>query len=203
MRTETHTRIPTGTCAQRHRPAHPQVHMHSSADEHAHKHMCIETQDSTPAGTCAQQYICLSSSPVLAFIAPINTRTKSNLGGNEFVWIPFPGHHPSLKEVRAGNQGRNLEQKAQRECGFTGSLWLMLTLLSYTASIQLARDGATHSELKPPIPSIKTVFYSMATGQSNLVKPSTELHSSQMTLSSIKMTIKNHLAPPLPVEELG
>lgn len=129
MRTETHTSTPTGTCTQRHRPAHPQVHMHSSADEHAHKHMCIETQDSTPAGTCAQQYICLSSSPVLAFIAPINTRTKSNLGGNEFVWIPFPGHHPSLKEVRAGNQGRNLETRTEGEameecCGFDCFLWL-------------------------------------------------------------------------------
>ena len=79
-----------GTQAQQHRPAHLQAHVHS-------------------------RHICLSPSRVLVFVAVINTMTKSNLGGNEFVWIPFPGHNPSLREVRAGNQGGNLEQKISEE----------------------------------------------------------------------------------------
>jgi hypothetical protein len=55
----------------------------------------------------------------------------------------------------------------------------------------LPRDGATHSRLNPPIPSVTTVFHSMATGQSNLVKSSTEALSSQMTLTSITITINS------------
>ena len=46
-------------------------------------------------------------------VAVINTMTKSNLRRKEFIWLA--GHALSLKEVRAGTQGRNLEAGAETD----------------------------------------------------------------------------------------
>lgn len=44
-------------------------------------------------------------------VAVIRTMTKSNLRKERLIWLTFPGHNPSLREVRAGSEGKILEQK--------------------------------------------------------------------------------------------
>lgn len=66
-----------------------------------------------------------------------------------FIWLLPLGHNPSLKEVRAGTQGRNHRRTA---CWLTLCFIHMLTFnwFSYTVRDHLSRDGTTHRGPGPP-----------------------------------------------------
>lgn len=58
-------------------------------------------------------------------------------------------HCLSLKEAKAGTQGRNMKQKPQGSCAYWPVLSGLLNYLSYLAHTHLPRDGAAHSGLGP------------------------------------------------------
>lgn len=68
--------------------------------------------------------------------------------------MQFPGHNPSFWKMRAGTQGKNLEQGAQRN----GAYWFvthgLITLLSNTIQDHMLRGGTVRSELSPPTSGI-------------------------------------------------
>ena len=81
--------------------------------------------------------------------------TKSNLGKKEFISFTCPHHSPSLKEVRARVQSRNLEAEIEAETMeeyyFTGLLPMAYSkLLSYTTQDHLSRGGTAHNKMSPP-----------------------------------------------------
>ena len=49
--------------------------------------------------------------PTWLSVAVINTTTERNFEGKGFIWLTLSDHSSSLKEVRAGIQGRNLEEE--------------------------------------------------------------------------------------------
>lgn len=52
--------------------------------------------------------------PIFAFCC-CNIMSKSNLGKRGYIWFAYFNHSLSLREVRAGSQGRNLEVGAEAE----------------------------------------------------------------------------------------
>lgn len=78
--------------------------------------------------------------------------TKSNLGKKEFISFTCPHHSPSLKEVRARVQSRNLEAEIEAETMeeyyFTGLLPMAYSkLLSYTTQDHLSGAPPTPHQL--------------------------------------------------------
>lgn len=79
--------------------------------------------------------------------------TKSMPGGRFcFVSLPLPivGPSPSLREVRTGTQGRNLEWKSRKNTTYCLVLSFIFSYISYTTRDHLPRDDLTRSGLSPP-----------------------------------------------------
>ena len=67
--------------------------------------------------------------------------TYSSMRKEGCVWFILPCHSPSLREIRAGTQGRNLEARTEAETmGEYMALYGLLILLSDTAQDQLPRE---------------------------------------------------------------
>lgn len=61
----------------------------------------------------------------------------------KFIWLM--GHSASLRDTRAGTQGRNLHNHCLMAC----SLWIAQLAFFHTTQNQLARGGTVYSDLSP------------------------------------------------------
>lgn len=80
--------------------------------------------------------------------------TKAIWRGKGSFCLTLPGRSPSLREARAGTQGRNVEAGTEADTTkehrlLAHSSWLSL-LLVYITEDHLPRRGIAHSELGPP-----------------------------------------------------
>jgi hypothetical protein len=132
----------------------------------------------------------------------INITSNSNLVRKGLFYLIVPGTNVSLKEVRAGTQGRNLEQKPIAECCLLDCFLSHAQLVFLYIQDHMIGDSAAHSGLGPSShishqsrqflkdrPIGKTDW----TGSSHKV-----LTSSQATLGCIKMTRKRTKLPAYP-----
>lgn len=94
--------------------------------------------------------------PCLPLVAVINAMTKSNLGGKGLFHHTLCNDSLSLSEVKAGDQGRNLNVGTEAETMEEHSLLNCFSWAIYLAyldtSSSLPRDGTDQSELDPPPP---------------------------------------------------
>lgn len=117
-------------------------------------------------------------------VAVINI-TKSMPGGRFcFVSLPLPivGPSPSLREVRTGTQGRNLEWKSRKNTTYCLVLSSIFSYISYTTRDHLPRDDLTRSGPEPSNAnqqSRQSPMYT-PTGQADGGNSSTEGPSSQV-----------------------
>jgi len=98
------------------------------------------------------------------------------------------GHIP-LRETVTVTQNRNLEIATEAET-MEESFSRLSQLLSYTLQENFPRDGPTYSGLDPSTSIINqgNAPADLPTGQTDEEIFSTEVHSSQMTLSCINLT---------------
>lgn len=86
----------------------------------------------------------------LLSIAVTNPTPESDLGRKELIWLTFPDHSPSLREIRAGAWKQVLKQRPSRTA-LTGLLPSdFLGILSYSTQDHLPRNGTAHRKLGPP-----------------------------------------------------
>lgn len=71
-------------------------------------------------------------------------------GSKGALQLILQGHSQSLREFRAGTQGKNLKTTPQRKAAYWPTLWLMLSRFAYTAQTHVPNNGAIHIGLDPP-----------------------------------------------------
>lgn len=128
----------------------------------------------------------------LPSVAMTNTLIKSNLGRKCLFQLTLSGHNPSLREVRAGTQGRSRDRNYSLRL-LAGLLPGSVHWISYTASPTclgivptLVGWALTHQS------SIKRIPYRC--GHKQVFK---KVPSSQVNLGCVKVTVKSNQYIPL------
>lgn len=104
-----------------------------------------------------------------------NTLTQNSLDRKGFIWFRLPDNSPSLREIRAGTQARNLKQKPWRNLRLTHSVIHVYTDVLYNPGPPAQKMLMLRVHHSPFLHQLKQHNSSGTCSQSNLIETIAQL----------------------------